>query len=81
MTDRQKRIVRDFERLIHRAKLAGLEVVVDSDAMAIRVMTRLQATAPNADLRMLGVAVKVHNACGGGGSKSSGLACNYGNIT
>lgn len=80
MTDRQKRIVREFERLVHRAHLAGLYVVADADAVAIRVMTRLEADGGDTDLRTLGAKITADNACGGGGSTSSGLACNYGNL-
>jgi len=79
VTDRQKRIVREFERLVHRAYLAGLYVVVDSDAVAIRVMTRLQGAGGDVDLRALGEKISVDNACGGSGPKSSGEACKYGN--
>jgi hypothetical protein len=80
VTQRQKRIVHDFERLVARARLAELLVVVDSDATVIRLITALQASSPGADLRVLGEKIRVHNACGGGAPKSSGLACNYGNL-
>ena len=67
-----------FARLVSEAKDAGFSVVADSDSVAIRIVSGKQAR-DGADLRNLGEVVKVHDACGGGGSTSSGDACNYGN--
>lgn len=78
MTDQQERIVRRFQRLVGDARKAGLVVAADADAIAIRLIPKEEADATD-DIRQAGEIVYVDNACGGGGSKVSGLACNYGN--
>jgi hypothetical protein len=75
---RAKTIANRLERLRVDAEEAGFALVVDSDAMAVRVMTEAQAR--KGDLRTLGIAVRLHNACGSAVAKVSGSAVNYGNL-
>jgi hypothetical protein len=79
VTAEQHRIVARFKRLVRDAKAAGLAVVVDSDAPSVRLIPRAEHDATD-DIRGLGVAIRVDNACGGADAKVSGDACCYGNI-
>ena len=72
-------LARKFQLLVKRAERLGFVVAVDSDAVAIRIIDK-DAANGDADLRLLGEKISVHNACGGSGPKSSGASCNYGNI-
>lgn len=69
---------KQFEKLVAKAERVGIAVVVDADAMAIRLIPR-DVVDRGDDLRKLGDVVRVHGGCGGGGPQASGLACNYGN--
>lgn len=69
----------EFEALVKKAKRAGFAIVVDADAVAIRIVPE-RVAAESGDLRGVGEMVRVHNGCGGGGPGSSGDACNYGNL-
>lgn len=66
-----------FTRLVEQARRAGVAVVVDAETPAIRLMTAAVHEAAN-DLRKVGETVAVHNGCGGGGAKVSGMSVNYG---
>ena len=68
-----------FKRLVAKAARAGIDVVVDADAVAIRLIPR-DVSDRGDDLRQLGDIVRVHNACGSSAAKVSGLACNDGNL-
>lgn len=54
-----------MEKLIRKAERAGVLVVADADALAIRLIPSTEVKEDD-DLRKLGIVVKVHNACGGG---------------
>ncbi len=55
----------EFLRFLRRLHRRGFALVVDSDAVSVRFMTQEQAKS-GADLRQLGRAFAVDNACGGG---------------
>lgn len=57
-------LVQQFEQLIARAAQAGLAVIADADAIAIRLISRIVVDR-GGDLRQLGKVVRVHGACGG----------------
>jgi hypothetical protein len=78
VTPAQRRIVARFRRLVRDAKAAGLVVVADSDAPSVRFIPRAEHDATG-DIRGLGVAIRVDNACGGADAKANGDACCYGN--
>lgn len=61
-----------LERLVAQAKRAGVVVVADADAVAIRLVPEVEIRE-GVDLRELGVTARVHNACGSssGGSDPS----------
>lgn len=56
-----------LEKLVAQAKRAGVVIVVDADAVAIRLIPAIEIRE-GTDLRELGVTARVHNACGGGSS-------------
>lgn len=60
-----------LEKLVARAKRAGVLIVADSDAVAIRLIP-VSAVREGVDLQDLGVTARVHNACGGGSSRVGG---------
>ena len=66
-----------LEKLVARAKRAGVMVVADSDAVAIRLIPA-SAVREGVDLRELGVTARVHNACGGGSSRVGGDPITHG---
>jgi hypothetical protein len=77
MTREQSAIVRRLRRLVSDARKVGLSVVVDADAVAIRLIPTAEAAGN--DVRGLGEVVDVDNACGSQGAKVSGDACCFGN--
>ena len=67
-----------FERLVRRAERAGISVVVDSDAVAIKLVPT-SVEKSSGDLRGAALdTIRVHNACGSASAKVSGDACSYG---
>ena len=63
---RSRTIAGKLRGLVEAAERAGLRVVVDSDAVAIKLMPQ-EDEASAADLRTAGIdTVRVHNACGSG---------------
>jgi hypothetical protein len=65
MTKAQGKIIEQLAKLVVKAGKNGLSFVADSEASAIRVMTKEEElSAP--DLREAGEIVRVHNGCGGG---------------
>ena len=68
-----------LEKLIKMAELSGVCVVVDADAVAIRLIPNTEAKEGD-DLRRLGIVVKVHNACGGGSGWIGGHPITHGAV-
>ena len=79
LTAKINAIAVEFKRLIAKANKAGVAVVVDSDAQAIRLMS-LEVAQGAGDLRNEGQPIRVDNACGSPGGKVGGSSCNYGNL-
>ena len=70
-------LAKKLERIVAGAARAGISVVVDADAVALRLIpTAVEKSG--VDLRELGDVVKVHNACGSTAAVVSGNACSYG---
>jgi hypothetical protein len=72
-------LAKQFDKLIAKAFREGIAVVVDSDAIALRLIPR-DVVDRGDDLRQLGDIVRVHNACGSSPARVSGRACNDGNL-
>lgn len=76
---RRLAVIESFHKLMARAHREGLDVVVDSDAIAVRFIPSTVVKS-GADLREEGITVRVDNACGSTTAKVSGRACNDGNL-
>jgi methionine synthase II (cobalamin-independent) len=70
-----KEIAKRLRQNVEDAHAAGLVLVVDADAVAIRVMPK--KALKEDDLRTLGEAVDVDEACGGSSAQMTGDACKY----
>lgn len=74
----RERMIRRLNRLLVDARRTGLVLVVDANAIGVRVLTREEREGAD-DLNALGELVQFPDACGGGHAVSRGNACNFGN--
>lgn len=73
----QTLILRRFRRLVRDAEKAGLVLVADADAMAVRFI-REEEYRDADDIRELGEAIDVGGGCGGAHYTASGSAVGSG---